>query len=298
MVPKSQPPRKVSDFRPISCCDTIYKYIAKPLANKLQKYLPFLISSNQSAFIENRKIIDNILVVQEVVKDYAKNKGKPKSAIKIDIMKEFNSVHWGFVINVLTAMGFLHTFVSWIQACITTPKFSVKSNGVSEGFFSAKRGLSQGDPLSPYMFVICMEVFTRLLDTAAIQGQMLYHPLCARISLTNFCIADDLLVFSAASVQSLLGIKHILDSFYKLSGLRVSFRKSEICICAVSHAEHDLPATLLGVKVVKLLVRYLGVPLIADKLRELLTASLWWTKLLQEFTSGLPDFYPSLEDFS
>lgn len=73
------------------------------------------------------------------MKDYAKNNGKPRCTIKLDIMKAFDSIHWGFVINVLRAMSFPPIFVNWIQVCITFPKFSVKINGVFEGFFSAKR---------------------------------------------------------------------------------------------------------------------------------------------------------------
>lgn len=81
------------------------------------------------------------------MKNYNKNKGKSRCTTKIDIIKAFDSVHRGFVINILKAMGFPPTFDSRINTCITTPIFSVKINGVSEGFFSGKRGLRQGDSL-------------------------------------------------------------------------------------------------------------------------------------------------------
>lgn len=90
----------------------------------------FFISSNRSASIENRKIIENILLAQEVVKDYARDKGKHRCTIRLDIIKAYDSVHSGYVINVLLAMGSPSIFVSWIKSCITSPKYSVKINGI------------------------------------------------------------------------------------------------------------------------------------------------------------------------
>lgn len=86
--------------------------------------------------------------------DYNKAIGKPRCAIKIDIKKAFDSVHWGFIINTLIAMGFPSLFIQWLTECITTPSFSIKVNGRLEGFFKGARGIRQGNPLSPYMFVI------------------------------------------------------------------------------------------------------------------------------------------------
>lgn len=112
-----------------------------------------------------------------------------------------------------------------------------------------------------------MEVLTRLLNTTMIQGQIIYHPLCAKVSLTHLCFADDLMVFSTASAHSLMGTKLNLDSFCKLSRLKVSFQMSEVFFCVVSQTEQDHLARFLGVKIGRLPVRYLGVPLIAGKLR-------------------------------
>lgn len=202
-----------------------------------------------------------------MVKNYHKNKGKPSCAIKIDIMKAFDSVNWRFVLNVLRAMGFPSKFISWVQACITSPFFSVKINGISEGYFPAKKGLRQDDPLSPYLFAICMEIFSRLMDSAACAGLVGFHPQCSKVSLTHLCFADDLLVFSEAFVESLSGVKQTLERFYELSGLRVSFPKSEIFFCAVPSSDQETLAAQLGVKIGFLSVRYLGVPLISGKLR-------------------------------
>lgn len=106
LIPKCQNPIKVSEFRPISCCNVIYKCISKILADRLKRCLSRIISYNQSAFVVGKEIIDNILLAQEIVKDCSKEKDKPRCAIKIDIMKAFNSISWEFVVNVLKTMEF------------------------------------------------------------------------------------------------------------------------------------------------------------------------------------------------
>lgn len=101
LVPKIPQPVKVTDYRPIACCNTVYKCVSKILANRLKMFLPYLISPNQSVFIAGRRIMDNILLAQEVIKDYGRNGGNPRCTIKLDIKKAFDSVNWQFILNVL-----------------------------------------------------------------------------------------------------------------------------------------------------------------------------------------------------
>lgn len=112
LIPKCQYPRKVGDFKPISCCNAIYKYIAKIPTDRLKKYLSLLISYNQNAFVERGKIINNIMLAQEMVKDYSEGKGRSTHAIKIGIMKSFVSVNWKFMVNILKVMDFPLVFVN------------------------------------------------------------------------------------------------------------------------------------------------------------------------------------------
>lgn len=92
------------EFKPISCCNIIYKCISKILTDMLKKTLPGIISNSQSAFVAERRIIDNILLVNELVKDYNKQRGRPWCAIKVDIVKTFDTVNWSFVVNILRAV--------------------------------------------------------------------------------------------------------------------------------------------------------------------------------------------------
>lgn len=149
LVPKIPQPTKDTDFRPIACCNVVYKCISKILANRLKILPPHLISGNQSAFIAGRHIMDNILLAQEIIRDYGRQGGRPRCAIKLDIKKAFDSVSWQFTLNILQHMQFPPIYIGWIKECITTPVFFSCLNGQLEGFIKGGKGIRQGDPLSP-----------------------------------------------------------------------------------------------------------------------------------------------------
>lgn len=187
-------------------------------------------SQISECFIADRQIIDNILLAQEVVRDYHLKGGQPICSLNVDIMKAFDSISWNFLIQLLQALDFLHTFVHWIDECVTSPKYSINLNGQAVGFFSGQRELRQGDPLSPYLFVLCMQVFSELLIKAVNEEKVHYHATCSKIKLSHLCFADDLIIFTAATQASLLGVFSILTDFHSLFGLQVSIAKCEnIC---------------------------------------------------------------------
>lgn len=99
-------------------------------------------------------------------------------------------------------------------------------NGQPQGYFQEKKGLRQRDPLSPYLFIICMEVLSRLLDQAAKVNKFDYHPRCKAMNLTHLIFTDDLIIFAGANLHSLNRIKKVLDKFNLWSGLKVSSEKS------------------------------------------------------------------------
>ncbi|KAK0607494.1 hypothetical protein LWI29_015785 [Acer saccharum] len=107
LVPKVPNPSKMTDFRPISYCNTLYKIIAKIIANRIKPCLPDIISPSQSAFVAGRRIGDNILLVQEIMRNYHKDASLPKVALKVDLMKAFDMVDWGFFLDTLVAFPFL-----------------------------------------------------------------------------------------------------------------------------------------------------------------------------------------------
>lgn len=140
LVPKKQNPSSLDDFRPISCCNFLYKCISKVIANRLKVVLPTLIDKAQAAFIRGRRISD-ILLAQELFRNYQRKDSTPRYAIKVDLRKAFDTLNWNFLLDLLDIMGFPPKMITWIRICITSPKFSILINGELGGYFSSTRGL-------------------------------------------------------------------------------------------------------------------------------------------------------------
>lgn len=226
LVPKKENATHMRECSPISCCTTIYKCIAKILANRLKEVLPKLISLNQAAFIEGKIISDIIILAHELVHNYHRSGISPRSAIKIDFFKGFDSLNWEFILNMLYAAGFPTRFVSWIKGCITSPWFSVAVNGSLPGFFKGRRGMRQGDLLSLYIFVMVMELLSQMMNSKAKVGLLGFHPKCKSLNLTHLSFADDLFIFTDGSETFFRSI----DEFYQLSVLKLRTKKT-IFLC-------------------------------------------------------------------
>lgn len=266
LVPKVPSPTNMSHFRPISCCNILYKCIAKILAKRMKAVMCSLVSSCQSAFVPSRLIGDNILLAQSLCHNYHLDQGPPKCAIKLDISKAFDSLNWSFLLNVLNKMGFPKQFIDWIEKCITSPMFSIKVNGALEGFFEGKTGLRQGDPISPYLFVIAMEALNSCLQKAANCPEFKFHWKAEPVRLTHLVFADDVLLFSRGDFQSVSLLFNAVTQFSLISGLHPSSSKSSCFFGNVPigtvHNILQLTAFSWG----DLPVKYLGLPLISSKL--------------------------------
>ena len=267
LVPKIKTPSKVSDYRPIACCNVVYKLISKILTNRLKHVLCRIISQNQSAFIPGRSITDNILLTQELLKGYGCKNGKERCALKIDIMKAYDTVSWAFLEEVLVGFGIPNQFINWIMVCIRSASFSICVNGESHGYFKGGRGLRQGDPISPYLFTIVMEVLTLMLQRKINQSEVFkYHQGCEILRITSLCFADDLMILCNGDPQSVMVIKQALDEFSRCSGLHPNMGKSTLFYSNISDEVKRSILDILPFSVGKLPVKYLGVPLVTKRL--------------------------------
>ncbi|KAJ9535294.1 hypothetical protein OSB04_un001606 [Centaurea solstitialis] len=267
LVPKSQSPSSVADYRPIACCNVLYKCISKILVNRIKDSLSFLVDPNQSAFIPNRQICDNVLLAQELMRGYHRQRGVRRCAFKVDIQKAYDTVNWEFLECILKNFGFHPCMVAWIMKCVSSASFTIRVNGDHFGFFPGKRGIRQGDPLSPYLFTLVMEILTLIVKREVRScEEFKFHPRCEKIGLTHLCFADDLLMFCYGNVESVMVLKNALLKFGEFSGLKPSMGKSTAFLGNVVGLNRVEILKVLPFKLGSLPVRYLGVPLISTRL--------------------------------
>ncbi|CAM8908224.1 unnamed protein product [Rhodiola kirilowii] len=181
--------------------------------------------------------------------------------IKLDISKAYDMVDCDFLCEIEALFGFPDQFVKWIRACISTVKYSVVINGSMEGYFSSSRGIRQGDPISPCLFTLVIEVLSRLLHRESGSAGFKFHPKCAITRLTHLLFADDAIIFSKADLESLAKIKVALKLFYVWSGLKVNDEKLAIYFGGCREPEQRLMARAVGFQIGKPPFLYLGVPL-------------------------------------
>ena len=266
LVLKGPNPSSMHDYRPISCCNTIYKCISKIIAVRIKRCILDIICPAQTAFVQGCSIADNILLTQELMKNYHSDIGPPRCALKIDLKKAYNSIRWGCILNILTAMGTPNNLLRCIMACITSPKFSICVNGELTWFFASKRGLRQGDSLSHFLFLITMEAFLRSFSKAALHPRFDFHPRCKGINLTHMCFANDIFIFAKGNANSVEITMDERAKFETFSGMQVNKQKSVVFLAWVNKNVKATILSMTGFSLGSLPMKYLGVPLISSKL--------------------------------
>lgn len=231
LIPKVKGPKQVSDYRPIALCNTHYKIIAKIITKRLQAILPDLISCHQSAFVPGRAIGDNVLITHEILHFLRTSGAKQRCsmAIKTDMSKAYDRIEWDFLREVLSRLGFHETWIGWVMECVSSVSYSFLVNGAPQGHVYPSRGLRQGDPLSPYLFILCTEVLSGLCSQAQRNGSLPGVKVgrhCPPIN--HLLFADDTMFFCRSNPTSCNSLMDILDKYEKASGQCINRAKSAV----------------------------------------------------------------------
>ncbi|XP_059302055.1 uncharacterized protein LOC132053985 [Lycium ferocissimum] len=264
LIPKVTAPEWASQFRPISCCNIIYKCIAKLLCLRMKKALNSIVAENQAAFVEGRSLIQNVLICHDLLR-HCNRKTSSRCLMKIDLRKAYDIVSWDFIEEALKGFGFPDSFRKLIMVCVTTTKFSVKVNGVGHGYFEGKRGLRQGDPISPLLFVLVMEYLSRVLSKMSELPDFRYHPMCKATKLTHLIFADDLMIFCKGNLKSVSRVMEALSPFSKVTGLVANLDKSNIFLAGVDDNTQQEILNRTRFFIGSLPIKYLGLPLTSKK---------------------------------
>lgn len=314
-IPKVDSPSSFTDLRPISLCNFSNKVVTKLLTCRLAPILPRIISPEQSGFVQGRVIHENVLLAQEIMQSINKKVRGSNVALKLDMAKAYDRLSWFALIKVMRQFGFNEVWIDLIFRCISNSWFSVLVNGESCGFFHSTRGLRQGDPLSPYLFIIAAEMMSRglnLLHTMFPQHRYRIHINSPLIS--HLAYADDVIIFCNGSKSSLEAHMKYLDWYQNFSGQLVNINKS--CFITGNNGNRDeIVAATTGFVKQDLPLLYLGCPLYTGKKKISLFTPLirkmesrlasWKGKLLsfgakltliQSCLSAMPLYYLSLID--
>ncbi|GKA19575.1 RNA-directed DNA polymerase, eukaryota [Tanacetum coccineum] len=221
LIPKNLDPLEMGDYRPISLIVCVYKVISKVLSSRLAKVIHKLIMPNQTAFIAGRQILDGCLIANEIVK-FAKKEGIELLLFKVDFEKAFDSINWKFMFDVMRQMGFGSKWCKWIKACLSSASVSVLVNGSPTDKFQMERGIRQGDPLSPFLFLLVAEALQVLILEAC-----------------NKSVSTGLFLDNDGSNVSLL----------QLYGVGVDPAQVEIVANAINYVHDKLPFVYLGIPI-------------------------------------------------
>ncbi|GJU16143.1 RNA-directed DNA polymerase, eukaryota [Tanacetum coccineum] len=281
LIPKIPDANLVKDFRPISLIGSLYKIIAKILANRLVPVLGDIVNEVQSAFISERQILDGPFILNEVIQ-WCKSKKKQSLIFKVDFEKAYDSVRWDFLDDVLKKFGFGDKWCNWIQNCLRSSRGSIIINGSATEEFQFYKGLKQGDPLSPFLFILIMESlhlsFQRVVNAGMFKGIML----SSSLNLSHMFYADDAVFVGQWCDGNVDTLVHVLECFFRALGLQINMCKSKIMSVGVEEDKVKRATSKLGCLILKPPLSYLGL-----KVGGLMSRVQAWDEMVDQVTARL-----------
>ena len=254
----------MGDLRPIALCNMLYKIVTKVIANRLKVVFPQVISENQSTFLPVRLISDNVMVSFEVLQ-YLKRMNQGKKgymALKLDLSKAYDRIEWPFLRAMMEKMGFCDKWIQIVISCVQSPRFTIRYTGETFGIIVPTQGIRQGDPLSPYLFLLCVEGLSVIIHKFEHKGWI--HG--CRVAngaptISHMLFADDSYLYCKATLDETNRILEMLNQFVGASGQRVNMEKSSVFFSEnVIQSNKDLILSMLGMQEADASSKYLGLP--------------------------------------
>nr|KAJ0187389.1 hypothetical protein LSAT_V11C900461260 [Lactuca sativa] len=292
LIPKIQDPITLNDFRPISLIGCLYKTISKVLAERLKKVIHHVVSKEQTAFIKDRNILDGPLILNEVISWLKKNK-KKAFIFKVDFEKAFDCISWDFLDSIMQQMEFGDKWRAWIRGCLTSARISVLINGAATKEFRMEWGVRQGDPLSPFLFILAAEGLHVAPESARENGVYsgVQLPRCGP-SISHLQYADDVIFLGSWSLENTKNLIRILRCYELASGLNVNMSKSKIYGLGVQSCELELVVCSFNCSIGSFPITYLGLPVGVSMVRET-----HWKPLIEKFRAKLSRWKASTLSF-
>lgn len=273
LIPKKTEVSQVNHLRPIALCNVSYKIITKILSQRLRTFLPYTISNAQSSFLPGRSTTDNIIVLQEIIHSFSHlHDKKGYMILKLDLEKAYDRLEWNFLSDTLRLLKLSDSICLIIYHCVSTAPVSINWNEDNSLSFTTSRGIRQGDPISPYLFILAIERLCHrikdLVNSGIWKGFKIGRGDTHIIS--HICFADDLVIVAEANFMQVQMIMGMLEEFCNCSGQKVNLAKSKVFFS--SNTDVTLSSDLsraLGIEKTHDLGMYLGAPMLYQRASKL-----------------------------
>ena len=249
--------------------NVVSRIISKVLANRLKSILPNVISDSQSAFVPGRIITDNTTVAFEMfhrMRNRTKGR-KGHMAVKLDINKAYDRVEWEFLQRIMQKIGLPDQWVNLAMETVRTASYSTLINGEPRGFFTPTSGIKQGDPLSPYLFLLCAEGLSSLIRRA-VDSQLLKGVMSCQggVRVSHLLFTDDSLLFCEATIEECRNLLNILAMYERASGQAINRQKTTLFFSPNTKLPMKLAiGNMLGAQIMTSCEKYLGLPMVGGK---------------------------------
>jgi exonuclease III len=267
LLPKKENAMQIQQYRPICLLNVCFKIFTKVGTNRITGIAESVVQPTQTAFMPGRYILEGVVILHETIHELHRKK-LDGVLFKIDFEKAYDKVNWDFLQQAMRLKGFNPVWCNWIQQFIEKGSVGIRVNDDIGRYFQTKKGLRQGDPLSPILFNIVADMLAIMIQRAKADDQisgLIPHLVEGGISILQY--ADDTILFMDNDLDKALNMKLILCLFEQLSGLKINFHKSEIfCFGRAMEREADYK-NLFGCNSGSLPFRYLGIPIHFTRLR-------------------------------